>query len=237
MNAKGQLIFPLDTGDLSEARRWVKLLRPYISIFKVGKELFTSAGPESVKTVRDSGGEVFLDLKYHDIPHTVAQATSAATHLGVLMLNLHAFGGREMLQAGARAAEQTSARMRIRRPRVLAVTVLTSLGSDDLHQLGIRRSVAHLVEGLGRMAKDCGLDGVVCSPEEIPIIRKACGRNFLIISPGVRPKGFGRDDHKRVLTPQEAIGAGADYLIIGRPIREAPDPGAAAAKILEEINK
>jgi orotidine-5'-phosphate decarboxylase len=218
-----KLIVALDVDSFKEARRFVRLLKKEVRIYKVGSILFTAAGPDLVKMIRDEGGKVFLDLKYHDIPNTVAKACEAAAGLGLFMLDLHASGGREMLRA-ARAAVKKGGRS----PLLVGVTVLTSREGE-----GISREVV-------RLAVECrkaGLDGVVCSPREIEAVRVRCGKNFVIVTPGIRPAGSSRqDDQRRVATPSQAIRRGADYLVIGRPILASPRPREVVQSILEEIS-
>lgn len=233
--AREKIIFALDVDKLSEIDRWAALLSGKVGMFKVGKELFTTAGPAAVEAVKRNGGEVFLDLKYHDIPNTVAQAMLAAGRLGVKLANLHALGGPEMMEKAASAVckEFTADE----RPRLLAVTILTSSTQETLRAVGIEHPVEQMVVRLARLAKECGMDGVVASPLEIEAIRAACGPDFLIVTPGVRPSFAALDDQKRIMTPAEAVAAGADYLVIGRPIAKAGDPAQAADLIVDEIVK
>lgn len=233
--AKNKIIFALDLDRLSEIDRWAELLAHKVGMFKVGKELFTTAGPAAVEAVKRHGGEVFLDLKYHDIPNTVAQAMLAAGRLGVKLANLHALGGPEMMEQAATAVRKqfTDAE----RPRLLAVTILTSSTQETLQAVGIEQPVEQMVVRLARLAKESGMDGVVASPLEIQAIRAACGPDFLIVTPGVRPAFAAVDDQKRIMTPAEAVKAGADYLVIGRPIAKAADPVQAAELIVDEIVK
>jgi orotidine-5'-phosphate decarboxylase len=231
--AKNKIIFALDVDKLSEIDRWAELLADKVGMFKVGKELFTTAGPAAVEAVKSHGGQVFLDLKYHDIPNTVAQAMLAAGRLGVKLANLHALGGPEMMEQAASAVRKqfTDAE----RPRLLAVTILTSSTQDTLKAVGIQQPVEQMVVRLAKLAKQSGMDGVVASPLEIQAIRAACGPDFLIVTPGVRPAFAAADDQKRIMTPAEAVQAGADYLVIGRPIAKAADPAQAAELIVDEI--
>jgi orotidine-5'-phosphate decarboxylase len=230
--ARRKIIFALDVHDLSEIDRFAELLAGKVGMFKIGKELFTSCGLEAVRSVQRHGGEVFLDLKYHDIPNTVAKAMVAAAQLGVQLTNLHALGGFEMMQT---AASEVRREFGDRRPRLLAVTILTSSTADTLRRVGIEHPVEEMVVRLARLAREAGMDGVVASPLEIASIRSACGPDFLIVTPGVRPSFAAVDDQKRIMTPGEAVAAGADYLVIGRPIAKAADPAAAADLIAEEI--
>lgn len=233
--ARERLIFALDVDEFEEAERWVKLLHDKVGIFKVGKQLFTRCGPEVVHMVRGEGGEVFLDLKYHDIPNTVAMAGAEAAKLGVRMFNLHALGGRQMMERAAAELDRRFPKGDPGRPLLLAVTILTSATAETLREVGIDRSIDEMVPRLALLAKQAGLDGVVASPKEVGLIREACGADFAIVTPGVRPSFAALDDQKRVTTPAEAIAAGVDYLVIGRPISAAADPVAAAELILEEM--
>lgn len=231
--AREKIIFALDVDKLSEIDRWAELLSSKVGMFKVGKELFTTAGPAAVEAVKRHDGQVFLDLKYHDIPNTVAQAMLAAGRLGVKLANLHALGGPEMMEQAASAVRKqfTDAE----RPRLLAVTILTSSTQETLQAVGIQQPVEQMVVRLAKLAKESGMDGVVASPLEIHAIRAACGPDFLIVTPGVRPTFAAVDDQKRIMTPSEAVKAGADYLVIGRPIAKAADPVQAAELIVDEI--
>jgi orotidine-5'-phosphate decarboxylase len=233
--ARERLIFALDVDEFEEAERWVKLLHDKVGVFKVGKQLFTRCGPEVVHMVRGEGGDVFLDLKYHDIPNTVAMAGVEAAKLGVRMFNLHALGGRQMMERAAAELDRRCPKGSPERPLLLAVTILTSATAETLREVGIDRPVDEMVPRLALLAQQAGLDGVVASPKEVGLIRAACGEDFAIVTPGVRPSFAALDDQKRVTTPGEAIAAGADYLVIGRPISAAADPVAAAEQILEEM--
>ena len=233
--AREKIIFALDVDKLSEIDRWAELLANKVGMFKVGKELFTTAGPAAVEAVKRHGGEVFLDLKYHDIPNTVAQAMLAAGRLGVKLANLHALGGPEMMEQAATAVRKQFTEAE--RPRLLAVTILTSSTQETLKAVGIEHPVEQMVVRLAKLAKESGMDGVVASPLEIQAIRAACGPDFLIVTPGVRPAFASVDDQKRIMTPAEAVQAGADYLVIGRPIAKAADPVQAAEMIVDEIVK
>ncbi|MGA2282055.1 MAG: orotidine-5'-phosphate decarboxylase, partial [Verrucomicrobiota bacterium] len=224
-------------------------LQGHAGMFKVGSELFTAEGPVPVRYLVTTGHRVFLDLKFHDIPNTVRAAAREAAELGVSMVNVHASGGRKMMEAaleGARSAVQSVSRRMPgsagiavgdeARPRVLAVTILTSLASQDLEELGISGMPVEAVLRLARLAQSAGLDGVVASPREISAIRQACGPGFLIVTPGIRPASAATDDQARIATPASAIVAGADYLVVGRPITGAPDPVAAADAIVAEMD-
>lgn len=210
-------------------------LRGRVGMFKVGMEAFTAEGPMLARYLTDSGEEVFLDLKYHDIPNTVRGACREAAKLGVTLLNVHALGGRKMLKAAAEGA-QDGAQGRAR-PLVLAVTLLTSLAASDLDDLGLAGPPEEIVLRLARLAQSEGLDGVVASPREVATLRRECGPGFTIVTPGIRPAGTALNDQSRTATPGAALEAGADYLVIGRPITGAPDPAAAAETILQEMEK
>ena len=233
--ARERLIFALDVDDFSAAENWVEKLHKKVGLFKVGKQLFTRCGPEVVKMVQEHGGEVFLDLKYHDIPNTVAKAAVEACKLGVKIFNVHALGGAEMMRKTVEEVDAYCAAAGIKRPTLLAVTILTSSTEETLRAVGIDRPVAEMVPRLAKLAKDAGFDGVVASPKEVTLIRAACGDDFAIVTPGVRPTFAALDDQKRVTTPADAIAAGATALVIGRPISAASDPLEAAGKILAEI--
>lgn len=233
--ARRRLILALDVDSLEEAESWVRLLHDRVGAFKVGKQLFTRCGPEVVRMIRATGGEVFLDLKYHDIPNTVAMAAVEACRLGVRMFNLHALGGREMMERTVQEVDRVCPPGTPSRPLLLAVTILTSSTEETLREVGIDRPVTEMVPRLASLARKAGLDGVVASPREVPLIRDACGEDFLIVTPGVRPASAALDDQKRVTTPGDAIASGADFLVIGRPITAAEKPAAAAEAILEEM--
>ena len=231
--ARKKIIFALDVHGLDDIERLAEALAGKVGMFKVGKELFTSCGPAAVKAVQRHGGQDFLDLKYHDIPNTVASAMVEAARLGVQLANLHALGGAEMMEAAASAVHKEFSGAE--RPRLLAVTILTSSTALTLRQVGIEHSVQDMVVRLARLARESGMDGVVASPLEIGLIREACGPDFLIVTPGVRPTFAAVDDQKRIMTPGEAVSSGADYLVIGRPIAKAADPVQAAECIAAEI--
>lgn len=234
-DAKQRLIFALDVSSLEEARIWTDRLRGQVGMFKIGKQLFTRCGPEVVRLVQAGGTGVFLDLKYHDIPNTVAMAGREALRLGVRMFNVHALGGLEMMSRLVAEIDEACPRGNPQRPILIAVTILTSATAETLRAVGIDRPVEVMVAKLARLAKDAGMDGVVASPQEVPLIRAACGEDFLIVTPGVRPASASLNDQKRVMTPGDALRAGADYLVVGRPISAAEDPAAAANLILKEM--
>ena len=231
-----RLIFALDVETFAEAERLVQLLARDVGVFKVGKQLFLHSGPEVVRMIHRHSVDVFLDLKFHDIPHTVARAGVEAARLGVRFFDLHASGSFEMMERTHAEVTRVCRREGIRRPKILAVTVLTSLRKSDLRRVGVADEVEDQVVRLARLARKAGMDGVVASPLEIARIRRECGRGFLIVTPGVRPAGLGRDDdQKRYMTPEEAMRAGADYLVLGRPIRDARDPLAAVQEVVAEM--
>jgi orotidine-5'-phosphate decarboxylase len=222
----GRIIVALDFPDPGQALGLAGRLNPGICRLKVGFELFVSAGPSLVERLVAAGFDVFLDLKFHDIPNTVRSAAAAAGRLGVWMLNVHALGGRAMLEAAREGVEVGP-----HRPKLIAVTILTSLGAVELTDLGIRGAVDTEVLRLAALARASGLDGVVCSAQEAPPLRGAQGEGFLLVTPGIRPQRGPRDDQRRAVTPREAVARGADYLVIGRPITRAPDPVAAIESI------
>ena len=232
---KQRLIVALDLADPAKARTLATLLAPEVGMFKVGKQLFVNAGPNIVRTIHDLGGEVFLDLKFHDIPNTVAAAAVEAARLGVKLFNVHVSGGPEMMQQTAAAVEDVCEKESLRRPSVLGVTVLTSLDGSDLEALGIQGPVPAHVVRLARMAQEAGLAGVVCAAQEVPEIRRACGDAFMLVTPGIRPAGQQAGDQKRVMTPGDAVRAGIDFIVVGRPITGADDPVAAARSVVAEM--
>jgi orotidine-5'-phosphate decarboxylase len=231
------IIFALDVGSWNEAQRFVEELREWVWGFKIGKELFTWMGPKVVELVQERGGKVFLDLKYHDIPATVAKASIMATRLGVSMFNLHTLGGVEMMCAAVEASHEVAHKEGLSSPLILGVTVLTSLREDDLRAVGIAKPLEDEVVQLALLAQQAGLDGVVASPLEIKPLREACGEDMVVVTPGVRPHDGPSHDQARVMTPLEAVEAGADYMVIGRPIREAADPVKATQEILQGIRE
>jgi orotidine-5'-phosphate decarboxylase len=229
------LIAALDVPTRDAALRLSDQLTGLVGAFKIGSELFTSAGPEIVRHLRSAGAQVFLDLKFHDIPNTVAGAVASALELDVQMFTVHATGGGEMLKAAERAAQEGAGKRGRTPPLVLGVTVLTSMDANALEGVGVQGGPAKQVERLAAMAIKCGLRGLVCSPLEITALRQILPRKTCLVTPGIRPADSAPDDQKRTLTPREAIDAGADWLVIGRPIYAAPDPAAAARKILDSL--
>ena len=232
-----RLILALDLDDLDRVKTLVGLLSGELGMFKVGKQLFTHAGPAVVRLIQEMGGEVFLDLKFHDIPSTVAKAAVEATRLGVKMFNVHASGSLEMMRQTVKEMRRVCRQEGLRRPITLAVTVLTSLSKSDLQRVGVDGEVADQVVRLALLSREAGMDGVVASPNEVAEIRAACGNRFVIVSPGIRPQGGKRNDQRRVMTPEEAIRAGVDYIVVGRPITEARDPLGAAREIVAEMGR
>jgi orotidine-5'-phosphate decarboxylase len=225
-----RIIVALDCPDARAAMALAERLDPALCRAKIGKELYTAAGPSLVRQLQGAGFSVFLDLKYHDIPNTVAAACRAAAELGVWMMNVHALGGRAMMTAAAEALAHRDSR-----PMLVAVTVLTSMAGPDMKEVGLEGNPQQAVSRLARLAQSCGLDGVVCSAQEAPVLRQELGTGFCLVTPGVRPATAARDDQQRVATPRQAIAGGADYLVIGRPITQAPDPHAALRAIADEI--
>jgi orotidine-5'-phosphate decarboxylase len=230
MLTKDRLIVALDVPSATQARQLVQSIGESASTFKIGKQLFTAEGPELVRDLVASGKKVFLDLKYHDIPNTVAAAVRSAAELRVSMLTVHASGGSKMLKAAAEAAAQSPAK-----PTVLAVTVLTSLSDADLQEIGVAGTVLSQVLRLGALARSAGCEGLVASAKEAAELRRELGEGFAIVTPGVRPAGLAAGDQARVVTPADAITAGATHLVVGRPIIEAADPARAAADIVAEM--
>jgi orotidine-5'-phosphate decarboxylase len=230
-DAADRIFCAIDTAELAEAERLARALGGQVGGLKLGKEFFTAHGPEGVKRIAGAGAgaRIFLDLKFHDIPNTVAGAVRAAAPLGCAMLTIHASGGAAMVRAAVEA------RGTARAPLILAVTVLTSLGETELAAVGQKGPIADQVLRLARMARDAGADGLVASPHEVRALREALGRDAVLVVPGVRPAWAGADDQKRVMGPGEAVAAGADYLVIGRPITRSPDPADAARRIAAEI--
>jgi orotidine-5'-phosphate decarboxylase len=236
ISAPERLILALDMPEHDYALEMVDKYKDYISIFKVGLELFTSCGPRIVENIKKKGKKVFLDLKFHDIPNTVSKAALEATRLGVYMFNLHASGGLEMMNRCKDSVVEVCLKENIDRPKILAVTVLTSLSREILRdELGIQYGLRTHVRHLSALALKAGLDGVVASAREVEIIRNHCGKEFLIVTPGIRPSWTPPDDQKRTTTPKEAVREGSDYLVIGRAVLQQPDPLKAIELITLEI--
>jgi len=227
----------LDVPTLAEAEKIVDELINYVGMFKIGLQLFTAEGPRAVNTIAGLKGQVFLDLKFHDIPNTVAQAGREVAKLGITFFNVHASGGRAMMETVAQAVTEESEKLSVSKPKILAVTVLTSLGSKELkNELNIISTVEQQVIGFAKLAKESGLDGVVASAKDTERIRKACGDDFIILTPGIRPKwAAGKADQKRVTTPGDAVKNGSDFIVIGRPILEAKNRIDACRRIADEI--
>ncbi|OAT86736.1 orotidine-5'-phosphate decarboxylase [Desulfotomaculum copahuensis] len=234
--AREKLIVALDVDTKEQALQLVELLQPYAGMFKTGMQLFYSAGPAVVSVLKERGAGVFLDLKLHDIPNTVGHAAAVLTRLGVSMLTVHAAGGAAMMRAAAAAAGEEADRLKIRRPRVLAVTVLTSIDEQAFNrELGLSGTVQDRVAAWSALARECGLDGVVASAREAALVCRECGPDFLVVTPGIRPAGAGSGDQRRIMTPAAALAAGASHLVVGRPVTGAPDPAAAARALLAEM--
>jgi orotidine-5'-phosphate decarboxylase len=228
MTPKDRVIVALDVDTADQARALVDRLSGRVGMFKVGSQLFTAAGPDPVRWLVGRGERVFLDLKYHDIPNTVAHGVAAAVRLGVSLVTVHALGGRAVLEAAVTARQGSDTRL-------LAITILTSHDDDSLSEIGVAGPVDAAVRRLALLAREAGVDGVVCSPHEATLIREACGQEPLIVTPGIRPAGSEKGDQARPATPAAALAAGADYIVVGRPITAAPDPAAAAEAIVAEV--
>lgn len=234
---KNKLIVALDVDNAQKARELFAALHEVVGMFKIGMQLFTASGPAIVREIVDAGGRVFLDLKYHDIPNTVAGAGVEAARLGVSIFNVHAAGGSEMMRRTVDAVATVAEREGLERPRIIGVTLLTSADANVLAEIAVVNSPPQQVTALAKLAAASGLDGVVASPLEVGAIRAAVSNEgFLIVTPGVRPAGTTANDQKRLLTPGGAISAGSDYLVIGRPIIEASNPAHAARSILREMD-
>ncbi|HHW07933.1 MAG TPA: orotidine-5'-phosphate decarboxylase [Clostridia bacterium] len=236
VSTKDRLILALDYDTMADVERIVDSLRGQVSFYKVGLQLFSRNGPQAIRYLVEQGAKVFADLKLHDIPNTVAKATRALTALGVNIIDVHVSGGMEMMRAAARAAEEAAQAYGVAKPAVIGVTVLTSLDQHSLAELGLPgEDVTRLAVNWARLAQAAGLDGVVASPLEARAIREACGQEFIIVTPGIRPRTVGAHDQKRITTPGEALALGASHLVVGRAITEAGDPKAMAAAIIQEM--
>ncbi|NLW35560.1 MAG: orotidine-5'-phosphate decarboxylase [Syntrophorhabdus aromaticivorans] len=234
MNPKERLIFALDVDHFEEAQKLVMELKDHVGMFKVGKQLFTHCGPKIVDFIKIKNSKVFLDLKYHDIPNTVAKAAIEAAKLGVDMFNVHAMGGFTMMKEARAALHDAAKDLRIQRPKMIGVTVLTSLDNAELQRMGIDITVDALTKNLTLLTKEAGMDGVVAGGSEITLIRELCGKEFVIVTPGVRIEER-QDDQKRTIGPAEAIRKGATYIVLGRAVRDNPNPGALLDKICKDI--
>ena len=236
ITSRDRIALALDVDNDHDALAIVAELKDSVGVFKVGHQLFTAYGPDIVRRIIGMGGRVFLDLKYHDIPNTVAKASAEAVKLGVSIFNVHSLGGIDMMKAAAESAKETAEKYNLPAPMVLAVTILTSMDEKSMRkELKITRSLQREVAHLARLAQRAGMHGVVASPQEIKMLRRAVRGAFVILTPGVRPAWADKDDQKRVMTPREAVKAGADYIVVGRPVLKAMDRKAAVEKILEEI--
>lgn len=229
-NSDSKIIVALDYADAKSALALVNQLDPSLCKLKIGKELFTATGPQLVETIVNQGFKLFLDLKFHDIPNTVAKACTAASNLGVWMLNVHASGGLPMMQAAREGIDKSH-----HNPYLIAVTVLTSMNQEVFNQLGIHKTIAEQVLDLAKLTKKAGLNGVVCSAMEAQTLRQNLGADFCLVTPGIRPANSNQDDQSRVVTPQDAINSGASYLVIGRPITKAQNPLKALENIVQSI--
>ena len=231
-----RILCALDTINVDEATALAKTLGPYVGGVKLGLEFFGANGPEGFKAIAKAHSNIFLDLKLHDIPNTVAKAVRSLMPLRPSIMTIHTAGGPAMMAAAAGAATEAAENVGCARPIMVGVTILTSLDNEDLEKLGYQNEVSDQVVRMAQLAFESGLDGVVCSPHEISLIKEACGKDFKLVVPGIRPVGSTRGDQKRIMTPGEAVALGADYLVIGRPITLAEDPAGAAQKIANEIN-
>lgn len=239
MQAQERIILALDVDSREQALALVKDLAPHVGAFKVGMQLFNSCGPQIVEEINQLGGRVFLDLKFHDIPNTVAAAGRVITRLNCFMFNVHAAGGREMMRQVVEEVEDEAKKLAVATPLSLAVTVLTSISQEELEEeIGVKGTkLKDLVVKWALMAKECGISGVVSSPQEIEAIRAACGPEFKIVTPGIRPAWSEKNDQKRITTPSQALQMGADFMVIGRPITQAENPVKAALKIIGELEE
>jgi orotidine-5'-phosphate decarboxylase len=236
ITSQARIALALDVDNDRDALAIVAELKDSVGLFKVGHQLFTAYGPDIVRRIIGMGGRVFLDLKYHDIPNTVAKASAEAVKLGVSIFNVHSLGGLDMMKAAAESARETAEKHDLPAPTVLAVTILTSMDEKSMRkELKITRSLQREVVHLARLAQRAGMHGVVASPQEIKILRRTIRGKFVVLTPGVRPAWADKDDQMRVMTPGEAVRAGADYIVVGRPVLKASDRKAAVEKILEEL--
>ncbi|MCX5887328.1 MAG: orotidine-5'-phosphate decarboxylase [Proteobacteria bacterium] len=236
-NLSSRVILALDVDTIDQARDLVSHLAPSFRIFKVGYQLFTHYGIQALEMVKGLGGEVFLDLKFHDIPETVARACEEATRHRVKLFTIHALGGKEMIKRAAEQTKMAAEKFGVTKPLVLAVTVLTSLNQEQIREVGIDLPLKDSIIRLAQLAQEGGADGVIASAQEAALIKENCGKSFLVIAPGIRPAFASAHDQKRIATPRAAFEAGADYIVIGRPITQAKDPVEAAKKLIEELRE
>lgn len=237
-NAKDRLILALDVDTLDEAKDLVYQLKDYVGVFKVGLQLFTSVGPEIINIIHEEGGRIFFDGKFHDIPNTVAKASANLVRHGVTFFNIHISGGSKMISTSLKLARETAKLYKLPKPTILGVTLLTSFGQRTLtEELGVDNNIDDYVCRLAKLAKESGLDGIVASATDIPKIRKECGEDFILLCPAIRPTWSVVNDQVRFVTPTDAIRAGVDYLVIGRPITSAKDKVSAAKLIIDEIEE
>ncbi len=234
MDPKDRILVGIDTPDYERAETLVRSVAGRVGGIKIGKEFFTAQGPDRVRQLIGEQ-KLFLDLKFHDIPNTVAGALRSSLRMRPAIVNVHASGGRAMMTAAAQAAAEEAAKLGVAKPLVIGVTVLTSLDDADLAAVGQQGPASEQVERLAALTQECGLDGVVCSPREITALRKLCGPDFKLVVPGIRPVWAATGDQKRIMTPADAVAAGADYIVIGRPINAASDPAEAADRVVEEL--
>ncbi len=237
MAAKDKIIFALDVADNTSAQEWIKTLSGQVGWIKVGLELFCATGPALVKDITSQDIRCFLDLKFHDIPNTAAGAVRSATALGAEMMTIHISGGRAMMKAAVQAATEEAERLGVRRPNLIGVSVLTSLDENDMRDLNISKAPSEQAAHLAALAAECGLDGMVCSPADLELVRKNVPSDFTIITPGIRPAWSAKGDQARIATPASAIAAGSSMMVIGRPISQADDPVDAVARIIKEIEE
>jgi orotidine-5'-phosphate decarboxylase len=232
------IIIALDVATFDQARELMEQLGDKAQMFKVGPQLFTSVGPDIISEIKGKGKKLFLDLKFHDIPNTVARAAEAATELGVDMFNVHASGGLEMMRAAAEATKSKASELGLMKPLILGVTILTSIDGLTFQQdFASSNSLQEQIVYMARLAQRAGLDGVVASPQEIQLIRIACGDDFVVVTPGVRPEWASHDDQRRTMTPAQALAAGATYVVSGRPIYQSPEPADALTRILQQLEE
>ncbi|MEA1961453.1 MAG: orotidine-5'-phosphate decarboxylase [Bacillota bacterium] len=239
MEARDRIVLALDVDSSEKALQLVDELKEHVGVYKIGMQLYNSAGPSIVQKVNELGGKVFVDLKFHDIPNTVGAAGRVMTRLGAFMFNVHAAGGKEMMMKASEEVKKEAGLLGVTPPKMLAVTVLTSISQQQLQEemYVSDLSVGDLVKNWALMAKEAGMDGVVCSPQEIEVIKRSCGSDFLTVTPGIRPAWAATNDQKRFTTPSQAMAMGGDYMVIGRPITGAADPREAAIKIIKELEE